>query len=76
MARRTSATAVPAASPVKVSYKHGAAIAKVTNPVGDAYPANFVRGFAMYHDSDVAAIRNRRIDADKAAFKAYLLKTQ
>jgi hypothetical protein len=60
-------------SNVKTSYVHGAAIAKATNPVGDNYVANFTRGFALYYDADVAAKRNVVIDADKAAFKAYLL---
>lgn len=58
---------------IKAAYAHGAVIAKATNPVGDNYGANFVRGFAMYYDKDVAAKRNNEIEADKAAFKEYLL---
>jgi len=59
---------------VKKSYVHGAVVAKATNPVGDNYAANFVRGFAMYHDKDVAALRTASIEQDKAAFKSYLLE--
>lgn len=59
---------------VKKSYVHGAAVAKATNPVGDNYVANFARGFAMFYDEDVTALRNKQIEADKAAFKNYLLK--
>ena len=58
---------------VKRSYVAGGVTAKAVNPVGDNIPANFVRGFIMYFDADVAAIRNTEIEADKAAFKAYLL---
>lgn len=58
---------------VKTSYRHGAAVAKATNPVGDNYAANFVRGFALYHDKDVKALRDAKIEDDRTAFKAYLL---
>lgn len=60
-------------SDVKTAYVHGAAVAKVVNPVGDNYVANFGRGFALYFDKDVAAKRNVGIEADKAACKQYLL---
>jgi len=59
---------------VKTSYVHGAAVAKATNPVGDNYVANFARGFKMYYDPEIAAKRNVGIEADKAAFKDYLLQ--
>ena len=61
-------------SNVKTSYVHGAVVAKATNPVGDNYAANFARGFKMYYDGDVAAKRNIGIEADKAAFKEFLLQ--
>jgi len=59
---------------VKTSYVVGARVAKATNPVGDNPVANAARGFAMYYDDDVAAVRRVVIDKDKAAFKRYLLK--
>lgn len=61
-------------SNIKTSYKAGAATAKAVNPVGDNVAANFVRGFTLYFDADVAAKRNVGIEADKAAFKEYLLQ--
>ena len=69
-----AAPVVVAATKIKAAYRHGAGVARVTNPVGDGYPANFARGFALYHDADIKAVRDLKIDADKAAFKAYLLK--
>lgn len=58
---------------IKRSYKAGAATAKAVNPVGDNVAANFGRGFMLYFDSDVVAVRTTEIEADKAAFKRYLL---
>jgi len=63
-------------STIKTSYKAGAATAKAVNPVGDNVPANFVRGFTLYFDPDVTAKRNVAIEADKSAFKEYLLQQQ
>lgn len=61
------------ATAFKPGYVPGAKTARSTNPVGDNFAANFVRGFTMYHDKDVAALRNAQIADDKSAFKAHLL---
>jgi hypothetical protein len=61
---------------VKTGYSAGGRVAKATNPVGDNVGANFARGFMLYHDKEVAAKRNVRIEQDKAAFKAYLLSQE
>lgn len=58
----------------KSSYVYGAALAKATDPTGDNVGANFVRGFALYHDAELRKERNVKIEATKAEFKAWLRK--
>lgn len=61
-------------SEIKRSYVAGAAVARNVDVTGNNVPANFIRGFGMYFDKDVKALRTSEIEADKAAFKQYLLQ--
>jgi hypothetical protein len=55
------------------SLEHGYIIASSTNPTGDNYVANFVRGAMVYYSPELAAKRHAVIDTYVSAFKAQKL---
>ena len=60
---------------VKTGYKHGIATLNSTNPTGDNYMANFIRGAVLYMtDEQARALRTEKISRDKEDARAYLLE--
>ena len=55
------------------SLEHGYIVASSTNPTGDNYPANFIRGVRVYYAPELRAKRNAVISDYVSAFKAQKL---
>jgi hypothetical protein len=55
------------------SLEHGYIVAGSTNPTGDNYAANFVRGMMVYYSPELRDKRNAVISTYVSAFKAQKL---